>query len=87
MEAKFRLLEKRIRKIGFNRDEIFRKNSRAHPFDHKRNEEILEDLKVEPVNQKLRRYNSNLLRHITKIYNNRMPKLMLNCRPTGRRRF
>ena len=25
-------------------------------FDHKRNEEILEELEVEPVNEKLRRY-------------------------------
>jgi len=32
MEAKFRLLEKNIRKIGVNRDEIFQKNSRVHPF-------------------------------------------------------
>ena len=30
-------------------------------FDHKRNEEILEKLKVEPVDEKLRRYKSNLL--------------------------
>jgi hypothetical protein len=29
--------------------------------DHIRNEEILEEMKVEPVGQKLRRYKSNLL--------------------------
>jgi hypothetical protein len=34
-------------------------------FDLKRNEEILEELEVEPVDEKLRRYNSNLLRHAT----------------------
>jgi hypothetical protein len=27
--------------------------------------EILEELKVEPVDEKLRRYKSNLLRHVT----------------------
>jgi hypothetical protein len=30
-------------------------------FDHKRNEGILEDLKVEPLEEKLRRYKSNWL--------------------------
>jgi len=30
-------------------------------FDHKRNEEILEKLKVDPVDEKLRRYKSNSL--------------------------
>jgi len=34
-------------------------------FDLKRKEEILEELKVEPVEEKLRRYKSNLLRHVT----------------------
>jgi hypothetical protein len=28
-------------------------------FDHKRNEEILEELKVEPTEDKLRRYKTN----------------------------
>jgi len=28
-------------------------------FDHKRNKEILEELKVEPADEKLRRYKSN----------------------------
>jgi hypothetical protein len=36
-------------------------------FDNKRNEEILEELKVEPVDEKLRRYKSNWLRHATRM--------------------
>jgi len=55
MEEKFRPLEKRINNVGINRDEMFRKNSRVHPSDHERNEEILEDLKVKPVDENLRR--------------------------------
>ena len=46
-------------------------------FDHKKNEEIREDLEVEPVDEKLKRYKSNWLRHVTRL-NNRMPKIMLN---------
>jgi hypothetical protein len=46
---------------------------------HKRNEEILEQLKIEPVNEKLRRYKSKWLRQVTSM-NNRMPKITLNYR-------
>jgi hypothetical protein len=38
----------------------------------------LEELKVEPVDEKLRRYKSNWLKHVTGMNNNRMPKIMLN---------
>jgi hypothetical protein len=50
-------------------------------FDHKRNEDILEELKVEPVDEKLRRYKSHWLRHVTRMNNNKMPKIRLNYRP------
>ena len=36
--------------------DLFQKNNRLYFFDHKRNEEILEEWKVEPVEKKLRRY-------------------------------
>ena len=51
---------------------------------HKRNEEILEEFILEPVDDKLRRYKSKWLRHVTRKNNNRMPKIMLNYRPNGR---
>jgi hypothetical protein len=42
--------------IDINWDEIFHKNSRGHPFwQKKKNEVILELLKVEPVDEKLGR--------------------------------
>jgi len=44
-------------------------------------------LKVEPVEEKLRRYKSNWLLHVTRMNNNRMPKIMLNYRPNGQRRL
>jgi hypothetical protein len=47
----------------------------------------LEELKVEPVDEKLIKYKSNFLQHVTRMNNNSMPKLMLNYRPHGRRRF
>jgi hypothetical protein len=73
--------------ICTNRDEIFQENNRRHTFGPQRNEEILEELKVEPIDEKLRRYKSNWLRQVKKMHSNRMPNVMLNYRPTGWRRL
>jgi len=43
-------------------------------FDHRRNEEILEELEVETVDEELRRFKSNSLRHVTRMNSNRMLK-------------
>jgi hypothetical protein len=56
-------------------------------FEHTRNEEILKELKAEPVHEKLRRYKSNCLRHVTRMNSSRMAKIVLNCRPNRRRRL
>jgi len=56
-------------------------------LDHKINEEILEEFKVEPFDKILRRYKSNLLRHVTRMTNSRMSKIMLNCMPNGQGRL
>jgi hypothetical protein len=56
---------------------IFFRRSAWYPlFDHKSNEEILEILKVEPADEKIRRCILNWLRYGTKINNNnnRVPK-------------
>jgi hypothetical protein len=66
---------------------FFRRTDGCTLFDHKGDEEIFEGLKVEAVNQKLRRYESKWLRHVTGMINNRMPKTMLNYRPNGRTRL
>jgi hypothetical protein len=58
---------------------FFRRTIGYTLFDHKRNE-ILEELKVQPVDGKLRRYKSNWLQHATRMKKNRMPKIRLNYR-------
>jgi len=88
-EAKFRPVEKKYKK-GFASIEInfFQKNSWGHPFlTTKRNKEILEELEIEPAGNKLRRYKSNWLQHVTRMDSSRMAKILLNCRPDGRRRL
>jgi len=58
--------------------------SRCTLFDHKKNEEILKELKVEPVDSKLRRYKSDWLRYVTIMNSSSLAKTMLNFRPGGR---
>jgi hypothetical protein len=54
-------------------------------FDQKRNGEIMEELKGELVDERLRRYKSNWLQeHVTGM-NDRMPRIILNCKPNGGR--
>jgi len=47
--------ERKDKKNDINREDIFRKPAGYTLLDHKRNEEILKDLKVEPVAKKLSR--------------------------------
>jgi len=47
----------------------------------------LVDLKVEPVEEKLITYKSSWLRHVKRMNNNRMPKIVLNYRPNRRSRL
>jgi len=57
--------------------EFFKRTAGYTLFDHKTNEEILEGLKVDEIP---RRYKSHWLRHVTRMNNNRIPKIMLNYR-------
>jgi len=80
MEAKFGSLEKKRTKNYWHqsRQTFFRITAGYTLFDNERNEEILEELTLEPVGQNLRRHKSNWLRHVTRM-NKRMPRIMLNC--------
>jgi hypothetical protein len=53
---------------------FFRRTADYNLFDHKRKEEILEEMKEEPVDDKLRRFKSNGLRYFIRINSNRMSK-------------
>jgi hypothetical protein len=65
---------------------ILRRRAGHTFFDYKRSEEILEGLKIEPLNQKGRIHKQNWLRHVTRMKNNSMPNIIVNYRPHGRRR-
>jgi len=46
----------------------------------------LEEMKVEPVDEKLRKYKLNWL-HVTRLNSKRVPRRMLDYRSNGRRRL
>ena len=75
----------RIKTIDINQVDIFQKSARVHPFWTQKEWIILDELKVEPVVETLRRYEWNCLRHVAKMGNNLIPKILLNFRPNGRR--
>jgi hypothetical protein len=55
MEAEFGPLERRIKNFSSVEIKVFRRTAGCTIFDHRRNEKILEELKVEPVDEKIRR--------------------------------
>jgi hypothetical protein len=55
-------------------------------FNHKRNEEILEELHVTPLEDKLCTYRHKWVQRVHRMEDNRLPKQLLNYDPKGRRR-
>jgi hypothetical protein len=55
-------------------------------LDHKNNEEILEELHVTPLEEKLCTYRHNCFLHVHRMKDYGLPKQLLNYHPKGRRR-
>jgi hypothetical protein len=54
-------------------------------IDHKRNEDIREELQIIDVNSRIKDYQIKWLQHLERMEQNRIPKLLLNYNPRGRR--
>jgi hypothetical protein len=54
-------------------------------LNHKRNKEILEELHVTPLEDKLCTYRYKWFQHVHRMEDNRLPKQLLNYHPKGRR--
>jgi hypothetical protein len=52
--------------------------------DYKRND-ILKELKTESVTGKMLKYKNNWIQHVNKMQTDRIPKLLKNYKPRGRR--
>ncbi|KAJ4443596.1 hypothetical protein ANN_05270 [Periplaneta americana] len=53
-------------------------------WDHKRNEEVMEELQLEPVINHVKHY-QNWINHLHRMHRDRIPKVMLHYRPNGKR--
>jgi hypothetical protein len=62
-----------------------RKTASLTLWDHKRNEEILKNLKVEPVFKFIQNYRANWKEHFERMDSSRIPNNLLNYRPHGKR--
>jgi hypothetical protein len=64
---------------------FMRKTADFTLLDHKRNEEILRNLKVEPVSKFIQNYHANWKDHTERMNSNRIPIKLLHYRLHGKR--
>ena len=53
--------------------------------DYKTNAQIAKELKITPILDKLLEYKSNWIQHVNRMPRNRLPRVMKQYSPTGRR--
>jgi hypothetical protein len=56
-------------------------------LDHKKNEDILQELNTTPVLEKITKYRHNWVKHVHRMDNSRFPKALIEYQPRGRRRL
>jgi hypothetical protein len=54
-------------------------------WDLKRNEEVLKELKVEPILDYICRYQNNWRKHVNRMSRTRIPKAIMYYQPSGKR--
>jgi hypothetical protein len=54
-------------------------------WDVKRNEEVLKEVKVEPILDYICRYQNNRLAHVNRMSRTRVPKAIMYYQPRGKR--
>ena len=63
---------------------IMRHTAGYTKWDHKRNEDILHELHIEPVLDYIHQYQSNWIQHVYRMPRTRFPRTILNYRPPGK---
>jgi hypothetical protein len=53
-------------------------------IDHRRNEDVREELQIVDINSRIKDYEIKWLQHLERMEQNRIPKLLLNYKPRGR---
>jgi hypothetical protein len=53
--------------------------------DYKTNAQIVKELKITPILDRLLEYKRNWIQHVNRMLHNRLPRVMKHYSPTGRR--
>jgi hypothetical protein len=64
---------------------FMRKTAGLTLWDHKKNQEILKNLKGEPIFKFIQNYRANWKEHIERMDSSRIPNNLLKYRPHGKR--
>jgi hypothetical protein len=54
-------------------------------WDHKRNEDILTELRMSQITEFIYQYRKNLKEHVNRMSSDRIPKMILKYQPKGKR--
>jgi hypothetical protein len=86
MEVRPGQLERQMKKkLQAAEMKFMRKTAGLTLWDHKRNEDILKNLKIEPVSKFIQNYRANWKNPIERMDSSRIPNNLLNYRPHGKR--
>ncbi|KAJ4428831.1 hypothetical protein ANN_25824 [Periplaneta americana] len=70
-------------RITANEMKFMRYTAGYTKWDHKRNEDVMEELQLEPVINHVKHYRNNWINHLQRMRRDRIPKVMLHYRPNG----
>jgi len=80
------LKQRDIRGLNTAEMKLMRHTAGYSLLDHRRNEDILEELTVDPLENKLAQYKQKELNHVSRMEDIRYPKELLDYRPIGKQR-
>ncbi|KAJ4433601.1 hypothetical protein ANN_15911 [Periplaneta americana] len=72
-------------RITANEMKFMRYTAGYTKWDHKRNEDVMEELQLEPVITHVKHYRNNWINHLHRMLRDRISKVMLHYRPNGKR--
>jgi hypothetical protein len=64
---------------------LMRKTAKYTRQDHKRNQEIMKELKTNPVLEKINNYKEKCIQHVHRMERSTFPRAILNYQPSGKR--
>ncbi|KAJ4435991.1 hypothetical protein ANN_18615 [Periplaneta americana] len=72
-------------RITANEMKFIRYTAGYTKWNHKRNEDVMEELQLETVINHVKHYRNNWINHLHRMRRDRIPKVMLHYRPNGKR--